>query len=301
MQAPNTLRDLSRAEIPAAGRNVEISDNNPPLICLDQLFLDHASAVERVGELETKAAAQPGFVELGDDQTQGALQDVIKEIDKETKILESRREATKVPFLEAGRIIDGFFKSLTDPKGKRQGRLDKARDVLARVATDYLRRKDAAERAKREAEARRLRQIEEDQRAEQRRCEEEAERLRAKHRPGAAVEKETLADVAGHQAEATNAAAIEAEQAANAKPADLARTRSDDGGSLGTLIESWDMNITAFDDLEPERLWPYIGRAEKEKAIRSYMRANAPKEKTTEPWQPLRGVNFFRTTKGNYR
>jgi len=297
-QSPNSLRDAAR---PEADMLPSIGDNNPPLISNDELYLQHTAVIARVSELEAKAAEQPTFVELGDDRTQGALQDIIKEVDGEIKRLESKREEVKDPFLSAGRLVDGFFKALADPKGKQQGRLDKIRAALAKTATDYLRRKDAAERARLEAEARKRREEEDRLRAEQRKREEEAERLREKHRPTAATEKAIVASTIGHQADAAMAATIEAEQAANAKPAELARTRSDDGGSLGTLNEIWKFEVTSFDDLEPDAIWSFIPRADKEKAIAAYMRINAPKEKTATPWAPLRGVNFFRTTRGQFR
>jgi sRNA-binding protein len=295
MQPSNTLR-----AVPAADRQVDASDNRPALVTNDQLLLDHASIVDRVIALEVKAAEAPDFVELGDEASQGSLQDLIKLIDAESKLIEARRETTKEPFLSASRVVDGFFKTLADPKGKAQGRLDNIRRVLARTATDFLNRKRAHEQALREAEAKKKRDEEERLRQEQIKREEEAAKLRERNRPTAATEKETQASVAGHMAEAAGASAIELEQSANAKAADLARTRSD-AGSLGTLNEFWAYEIVDFDAIEPDAIWDFIPRGDKEKAIKAYMRIHAPKEAPTTPWNPLRGVNFFRTTRGQFR
>lgn len=286
---------------PASDRQVGTDHNRPPLITNDQLYLDHQSMIARTVELETLAAAQPTHVADGDDATQYALQDLIKEIDKEAKIVETKREAEKAPFLEGSRIVDGFFKAVADTKGRQQGRLDKIRAALVRTATDYLRRKEAAARAILEAAAKARREEEERLRAAQQEEEERARKLYERNRPTAAAEKEVVANAIGRQADVAGAASIEAAQAANAKPAELARTRSDVGGALGTLTEFWEMEILEFDAIAAGPLWPYVTRAEKEKAIRAYMKANAPKEPTSTPWQPIAGVNFYRTSKGQFR
>jgi len=276
-----------------------LGHNNPPLISVDQLTLGYAPFLARATELEGKAALMPGFVELGDDATQGRIQDIIKEIDKESKGVETTREGAKAPLLEGCRTVDGFFKGIADPKGNRKGRLDIIRAALAATATDFLRRTDAHKRAIAEAEARRLRELEATQRREAAEREAAAAKLRERNRPTAAVAHETTAGALHHSANATAATAIAAEETANQKPADMARTRGEK--SLGTLTEYWDFTITDFNAIEPDAIWGYIPRAEKEKAIAAYMKANAPKEPPSTPWQPLRGVNFFRTTRGSFR
>lgn len=273
--------------------------NRPPLVSVDELTLEYAPLLERAAELEAKAALLPEFVELGDDATQGQIQDAIKEIDKESKGVETHREGTGAPLLEAKRIVDGFFKAIADPKSGRKGRLDLIRARLASTATDFLRRTDAKVRADREAAARLLRQQEDAQRAAAAKAAEDAAKLAARNRPAAAAEKETLASALNHGANATAASAIAAEEAANEKPADMARTRGQ--ASLGTLTEYWDFTITDFSAIEPDAIWAYISRPEKEKAIAAYMKANAPKEPPSTPWNPLRGINFFRTTRGSFR
>jgi hypothetical protein len=87
------------------------------------------------------------------------------------------------------------------------------------------------------------------------------------------------------------------EQSAQAKSADLARTRSTTG-SLGTLKDTWGFSIGEIDAVKGSPLWPYVKREHKEAAIRAYMNANAPKNLPEgQDWQPLAGVKFFRTSK----
>jgi hypothetical protein len=289
---------LAKSEIPAADRAVSPSDNNPPLISADNLTLEHEALLARVGELESDALRQPSVSE--DDEMQGQIQDVIKEIDKTGKLIETTREGVKAPLLAATRTVDGFFKSLWDSTGKR-GRLDVIRAKLASTATNYLRKKEADARREREAESARLRKIEEDQRALARKAEEDAAKLREKHRPSAAVEKETVADVHLTNANVTAQSAQDAEQAAAAKPADLSRTRSG-AGSLGTLAAIWGFEIENIDLVPASALWPYIPRAVKETAIKAYVKQNAPGEPLPDQtWDGLPGVRVFGTTRGQFR
>jgi hypothetical protein len=272
-----------------------IGDNRPALITNDMLAIDHRDLEARVAELEAKADTQP--TEVNDDETQGRLQDVIKAIDGAQKTVETTRVSVKEDFLKAERVVDGFFKQ---GLGARLGAI---RVKLEKVATSYLQRKQAAERRRREEEARRLREEEEEQRRIAREAEERAARLRERSRPAQAAAIEQDARDAAAEAAELEAQRIAAEQHAQAKPAELARTRSSEGGSLGTLKSTWDFNIEAMDEIPAGPLWAYIKREAKEQAIRAYIKANAPTDETTTSadWQPLRGVKMFRTAKGVYR
>lgn len=266
-----------------------IGGNRPPLITPDQLYVDNEDLMNAVSAIEIEATHSP--TDVPDDATSGKLQDLIKTIDGIGKRAEMTRVGVKEPYLAASRAVDGYFKGIEE-------RLKKARfPVYTRVA-NYLRAKEAKARLEREAEARRLREAEEEKRREAREAEERAARLREQKRPGAAVEKETLANYSRNEADTIGAAAIVAEQQAQVKPAELARTRSDEGGALGTLKEVWQFTIEDFDAIPGSPLWPYIPRAAKEQAIRAYMRQNAPptQPKDAAPWNPLKGVKFFRTT-----
>lgn len=294
----NTLADQARA-VPAASREVTPRDNNPPLITTDELLVDHNAINQAVAELEERASFVPS--EIFDDAEQGKLQDVIKAIDDQAKIVETTREGVKGPYLTATRVIDGYFKTLSDAKGQKQGRLDKIRMALATVGNAYLRKKEAEARATRQAEVDRVRKVEENNRRLAREAEEAAERLRDRNRPTAAAEKETVAAAHTTQAGIAAQAAADAEQAAAVPPADLARTRSD-SGTLGTLAAEWGHTIVDLDEVPASKLWPYISRGEKEKAIRTFIKQNAPgKPQPDQTWDGLPGVKIFGTTKGVYR
>lgn len=277
-------------EIPAADRVVGAADNRPALVTLDQLALDHRDLSARLEALEHAANNQPDAID--DDDEQGELQDCVKDLDAFGKYIEAMRENVKAPYLTASRVVDGFFKQYLT------ARITLARERLARIGGDYLRRKEAAERSRREAEARRLRDEEQKRRAEAQEQERKAQALRERDKP--AIVPEIQANTATNVANAIGSAAWEAEQLARARPADLARTRST-AGSLGTLQTFWDFEIDNLETVDKDKLWPYIARAEKEKAVRAFIRSNAP-ETTEHDWQPLApAVRMVRATRPQFR
>ena len=272
-----------------------IGDNRPPLVSLSLLEVDHSALVVRVAELEEKAGEQPDRID--DDVTQGRVQDVIKEIDKEVKNAEATRVAVKEPYLEAERTVDGFFKQ------GLMARLFTVRKKLDTVATAYLRRKADEERARRLEAERKLREEQEKLRKAQREQEERERKLREQNRQKQADAAAEQARAAQAQREAMEAERMYAQQEAQAKNAELARTRSAESGSLGTLRTTWDFNIEDIDEIPPRALWPYISRDAKEKAIRAYIKANSPKDEAVadREWQPLAGVQMFRKSDGVFR
>jgi hypothetical protein len=301
--AQNEFEGLAMTErnintlIPAADRDVPQSDNRPPLISANELASDHEDLLNALSALELEAENAP--MDVANDETCGKLQDIVRAIDAygrksgntRTGRIETLRQTIKQPFLAGEKTVDGFFNNLIDE------RCDKATRPLRDRVGNYLRAKEAAERRRRDEQARLLREEEERQRQVAREAEEAAAKLRERNRPTAAVQKETLAEFTSRQADQTAAQAIQAEQHAAAKPADLARTRSAGAGSLGTLRTTWDFEILDVAAIPAADLWAMIPRAAKETALRSYMRNNAPPaDRDQAPWEPLPGVRFYRKT-----
>ena len=279
------------SDIPAADRRVAAVDNRPALVTPAELAIDHNDLEITLDHLERQARAQPDAI--ADDTAQGELQDVVKQLDDFSKHVEATREGVKAPYLAATRTIDGFFKQ------HLSSRIISARDRLARIGGDYLRRKEAAERSRREAEARRLRDEELKRRAEAEAAERKAQAQRDRGR--SSTDAEITANTADNIANAIGSAAWQAEQLAKARPAELARTRSG-AGSLGTLQSFWDFDIVDLDAVDKATLWPYIARAEKEKAIRAFIRSNAPETSVPDDWQPLApAIRMVRNTKPQFR
>ena len=274
---------------PAADRFVETSDNlPPPLVTTDALAMDHGHLARKVADIEAILAGLP--TRIDDDDTNAPWQDKILNIATIAKDIEATRVAAKAPFLQAGGVVDSYFRTL-------QSRTASVHKAISAVVEGYLQRKAAAERARREAEARKLREEEERQRQKAVRCAEEARKAEEANRIKTAENRNVKAAEAAMAANSTAATAFAMEQSAQAKSADLARTRSPTG-SLGTLQDKWDFSINEIDAVNSRLLWPYVKREHKEAAIRAYMNANAPKHLPEDhDWQPLAGIKFFRTTR----
>lgn len=219
----------------------------------ENLMEKHAEIMKRVTDLLEAAKRAPEKIES--DEVAGRMGDFSKQLAACLKNAEAARVAEKEPHLAAGRTVDGWFKNLADP-------LDKAKAGVGRVLTDYLRVKEAAERAERERVAR----------------EERAAAL-------AAAEASRLAEQAARDAK-TMDAAIDAEELARkaaadaalaakeaaAKAADLSRTRGD-LGSVSSLVEFWDFKDIDRDALDLEALRQHLPMEALEKAVRSFVKA----------------------------
>jgi hypothetical protein len=255
-----------------------IGDNSAkaPLVTTEELRIDwEGNALE---ELEVKARKCPK--EIRDDKTYGIWQDLIADCNSETKRVEACRVEVKEPYLKACGTVDGFFNGL-------KIRVGKAAEPVARVCGAYLERKRDLERREREAEAERLRKEAEAKEAEAEKQRKLAEKLDSDKR-------RDKADELAIEAMGRAALADAAEKAAGASSAELSRTRSD-SGTLGTLKEPWDYEVTGDMEGDGGKLWPYVAAGAREAAVRAFMKAQAPQD--GRKWSPLAGVRFFRTNK----
>lgn len=252
-------------------RAIGVGHNAPPpdLLVGDALrmALENANVTLR-GRAQQLVDAESRLPEITDDEVAGRVADYIKQLTSAAKTADTTRVGVKEPYLEGGRNIDGFFKGIIDPL------LTVKKRVEAKL-TAYLR--DKAERERREREA-----------AEQR-AREEAERAAAAAR--AAAEKiETAADLhTAIEAEDTahNAAAdlASATKAADAKPADLSRTRGD-YGAVASLRTTWTFEVVDMALIPREFLMV------NEAALKAHLKARL-KDK---PPAPVAGVRFYETT-----
>ncbi len=214
-----------------------IGGNRPPVLNNELLPVDlrqsHQELTARRDELIAGLENVP--TEVFDDETSGRIGDYIKQLDGCMKQAEAFRVGEKAPFLEGGRIVDGFFHEISDSlktirdtcakrdapykaekaEKERQARLES--DRLAREKADRL-RAEADERARvaREAAERAIREKEEAEAALK--AEQEARELERQEAERKAREEEER--IAREAAEAAKAAEdeeerkrIEAEQA----------------------------------------------------------------------------------------
>lgn len=233
----------------------------------DEMATKHGRLIDRKEELLSGAARIP---DITDDEISGRVADFIKQLTSFVKIADTTREAEKAPYLEGGRSVDGYFKSLTGPiEAAKKGALDKQ--------TIYLRIKEAAERKRRQEEADRAREA-------QRLADEEMRR-----KAGEMVTQQGLVDAvaAEDRAEQAAADAATAARAAQAKAADLSRVRGD-YGATNSLVTFWDFSDLDRAALDLEALRQHIPLDALEKAVRSYIKADG---------RDLRGVRIFENTR----
>ena len=195
--------------------------------------------------------ALPGIVESKEDHD--ACVDFVTKVRATFKGTEAERVAAKDPYLKAERAIDGFFEPI------KSGLSQLMTSVSARVQ-DYLTRKAAEERRAREEAAK---------------ADAEATAARA------------AAETASAEAREAEIAADDKDQLAQARPADLARTRSD-RGTLSTLKSVWVAKIEDADLIPLETLRPYISADTIRKAVDAYVKMGG---------RQLPGVEIYQTEK----
>lgn len=233
-----------------------------------------------------------------EDQAKTA-QDTYKDLHGALKDWNGTRVAEKEPYLAAERAVDSYFQAVRE-------RGNEVLAALNAVLAEFLQRKEAAKRAKREAEAARARAEEEKRRreaaalAEKERQEREAlqaaereqrtkDAAKLRRQVDATQEKRLFADeVADGSAINTRAA----EARATAPSAELARTRGD--SSLGTLRKEFDFVIENADAIPLEELRPFLKIDAIEQAVRAMVRVHGDRK-------PLAGVRIFEDKKANVR
>lgn len=251
-------------------RDGGIGHNDPPdeiAALRERLETTSDALLRRRDELLAASSRVPAAID--DEETCGKVADYIKQVAACAKAAEGARIAAKEPHLAAGRVVDGFFKAVTDP-------LDKLKRQIEARLTDYQRRKAEAERRRREEEARR-------QAAEAERARREAEAAAA-----AIATEADLVPAIGAEEQARQAAADAALAAkgAAAKPAELSRSRGD-YGAVASLRTFWDFRDLDRNTVDLETLRPHLPLDAIEKAVRSYIRAGGRK---------LRGCEIFENT-----
>jgi len=209
----------------------------------------HADLVRRKGELMAMADdfdADHATVE--DEETSGILAGVITQIMGAAKIADKTREGVKVPYLEGGRIIDGFFiAGLKTPLETRAAQLNAKQTAYQRAKADRVRREAeaAAAKARAEEDARRR----EAEKAERERLAAARAARKAMDDEAAALYAERRATEAKQRAEAAREAEqrarIEREQQAKIAASNAAsRSRTRGAYAVVSLRTTWHFKVT---------------------------------------------------------
>lgn len=250
---------------------------------VERLAREYGHFLATTEELEQEAAAIE--LPIADNTVKGTVTSLIKRLRDTAKRVDGVREVEKQPHYRRSQGVDQFFFGMIDRLSRRDrknrpGAADTLQEALTAYDTKLLleeqerRRKIAEEEARRAAiaraeEERRLREAEEARLA--------AERAR---KPETQAAKEAVAGVKETEASAARIESTLAERAAEdayvetlAKPADIMRTRGNDG-TLSTMQTEGYAELVDKRLLDKDALWPFIKPDAIEQALRAYAKAN---------------------------
>jgi type II secretory ATPase GspE/PulE/Tfp pilus assembly ATPase PilB-like protein len=262
-----------------------IGDNKAPNYAQQitkALERDYAESVDALAKLLDEARAAPAQVD--DDEQMGVLARLVKRFRDTTSRLEAFRVAEKEPHFRAGQAVDGFFNSLIEKCARRDRKAKPgAADILQGRIDDYQQRKLAAEQERRRLEAEKAAREAREKAAAEEKARREAEEARLAAERARKPETKAEKASAAEQAQAAATAAISASAAAEAKaedayvetlarPADIVRTRVDEG-PLVTMQQVGYAEIEDDTKLDMAKLWPFISIDAKEKALRAWAKS----------------------------
>jgi hypothetical protein len=185
-------------------------------------FLDYAGTqlkdrrAEVTAALDANIAAHP---EIEDDEVLATIAENMRLAAALGRTAEERRVQHKDPFLEGGRVVDGWFKRFRAP-------LDKAMAPVQAAMDAYGARKLARQQAEAEAQRKSA----------------QAEADRAIARASEALRQGGSASAALDLAADAALRAEEAEERTHARPADLTRTYSD-FGAVASVRQKWKWRV----------------------------------------------------------
>lgn len=251
----------------------------------DRLAVDFVDLGTTVTEILAKAREEVPE-EITTEAELGIVNKFVVDMRDIAKRVETFRTTEKEPHLRRGDAVDQFFKSISL-------RLTKAMEVIGARGHAFNQKKLAAERERREAEAREAARLAREAQAKveaERRARLEAEEKAARARKQANVEEHqreadrAAAAEAGAReaASAAAAAATDAASAAAVKPAEIARSRTDEG-YLSTMKQIPYVELVDASKLNKDLIWPFL----KEEAILAALKAYA---KTTNHKRPMEGA-----------
>lgn len=265
-------------------------NSRAPLITAEQLEADNAELVRSVDELIAEAAKLD--VEITSDEGDANATEIGRAVVKLQREVEDARKVAKRPIIDAGNIIDSWFKLI-------DGRLEAAAAKLRGRLRDYKLKKAAAEQARRDEEARIAWEAAEAAATEAARAQAEADRERQEREMVAAfgepvapqppVQEDKVA-VAQNAALDAALAARNAVAAAAAPVTDITRSTAAGGVGGSALTTEWKFQIEDMSKVPLEDLRQFISAAEIEKAVGRYVRLHKGS-------RPLPGVRIFEEAK----
>ena len=225
----------------------------------------------RLTDLLKSASRAPDTIE--DDEQNKQFATLAKLFAALVKKAEAERVGEKEVMLEGGRGVDGFFKRVTGPANNAKASLETRQ-------TKWQLKVAAEERARRQEEERLARE-------EANRLAIEAARKEQAARDAKTLDDAIQAETAAKQAQAT--AEVAAKTAA-AKPAELSRTRSDEG-AVASLRTWWDFRNLNRDLIDFNANRSHIPMAAIEQMARSMIKSGIREASGMEIFENSKTVN----------
>jgi hypothetical protein len=245
--------------LPGIGHNRPPSPLTPAEVTR-HLMLSETSLVKRRDELIAGLAAfKASHPTIETEEVQGIAGDWVSQINSALALTTERFRIAKDPYVEGGRRVDSFFKNIGLP----------LRELLEEIKvprTAYALKKEAAELAARQETARLA--TEEAARVQRELAAQEAAEAAAPAETDRYVQDDTT-KVSLEEAISAAEDAERAEKKANAKPAEMSRTRGD--SSVSSLREVWDVKLEDITKVPAEFL--LFNDAVARKAVRAGRRA----------------------------
>jgi hypothetical protein len=252
---------IETAPPPRVGHNLNFFNEDGGLAAdalREYLIEAQQSLVERRTELLDAYTRVPA--KIGDDETHKRCLDFSKQLGTLIKLVDADHTARKQPFLAGGQLVDNRWHELRD------------RVVTVRVDVDRRAKKYLDDKAEAERKARIAAQRAAEEEAARQRAEAEAAEQAMMEKVEPTVEDLDTAIAAGEAASKAETVAVVATRAAEAKPAELARTRTE-LGALGTLQRVFIFTDLNRDTIDLEALRPHLPTDCIEKALRSFIKA----------------------------
>lgn len=244
----------------------EIGHNNPPseIELLKEGLADRSEDIRsRADELLDAATRVPAV--LDSDAVCARASDFVKQLQAAISATEKLRVAEKAPYLCAERVVDGFFKPITDALGKTKTKVDGLISV-------YLTKK-------RDDESRRI--------AEEKRKADEAAAKALAEAAQAALQAQTQADNAAADLAVQKAQAA-VERAAEIVTQPIANPQARGDMAMSSLRGKPDYEIIDRSQIDLEVLRPYLSTDAIDKAIRAAI---------NKGHRTIKGLRIFETFK----
>lgn len=241
----------------------------------EQLDTNHAALVQRTSELKAAVArALAKHPDIETEEVAGLFADQVRQITAAVKTIKEAHAEEKRPYLEAGRLVDSWFKKLIDT-------LDDGKNKLLNAITKFQRRVEEERRRKAEEDARR--------RAE------EAERLRIEAEQRAAMAEserdiQAAAELHGAAAKA-EAQAAASQEVAQARAADLTRVRGT-YGAVTSLRKKWGYRVVDITKIPVSYLMV------NDAMVKAHINSRSNKDM---PPAPIPGIEFVEEKKAAVR